>query len=244
MSDNKKEIKSGTFILYGLLCIAAGGICLYLLITGKVKGVLFYNYIPIPLIILCPIALVAGLYMVISSIVPNKNIRPRKSLRSGLVYDSSVLIPKNEKQRKQREIRRVKTESKIQEYKKEKKIKNLLKFAFDKDYWVRRIAQAAINETVDKRNVILFVKILKNKKPGLHQKYATEMLGNLGVPQAIEPLINALKSEFNDVRRSASTSLTKITGINHRKASISSKQEHILWQNWWKSNKDKYVKKR
>jgi HEAT repeat protein len=80
----------------------------------------------------------------------------------------------------------------------------------DSDPNTRVIAVSELGKSEDPKAIPPLANTLLNDESGYIRKTAAEALGNLGYPEAIEPLIRALQDEFEYVRKAAVMALGKI----------------------------------
>jgi HEAT repeat protein len=118
--------------------------------------------------------------------------------------------------------------------KNEKSTKALMTALEDEYHEVRMIALNTIIELRDKQMMQELITVLQSDSAPYLRAKAAEGLQLLGDYRAIEPLIEALEDESEEVRRSAFIALCDITGVvvGH---------DIEQWKMWWQENKHKYL---
>jgi len=109
----------------------------------------------------------------------------------------------------------------------------------DADPSVQYQAARALGSLGDKRAVDALVTCVKNPLRDDVRRGAADALGELKDIRAVEPLIQVL-AKSSDINSSVAFALAKITG---RSSSDGISTRYGDWSEWWKQNRDKYLKK-
>lgn len=99
-------------------------------------------------------------------------------------------------------------------------------------------AAVALGAIGDRRAINTLITTLQNNKKDSVRSAAAMALDLRRCPSAVEPLINALNDQNQEVRNNAATALKNITA----KSFIFGKTNPQKWQKWWNENKGSFLK--
>jgi len=111
-------------------------------------------------------------------------------------------------------------------------------FAWDAKYQLDKIDPNWRNSELAKQAAIDDIAALKDTDPRV-RRGAAFALGIIRDSRAVEPLIDALKDEYEQVQNRAISSLRQITGKDYDFG-----EDPVKWQQWWEQNKDKFLEGR